>query len=78
MFSFVIERCTIDGTFDVSALSGDPTSYDLPNRDMLSKVVNTMAQEMKKVNDSQRITYDYEHDYQPTDVPWMLHFEGFY
>lgn len=44
---------------------------------MLSIVVNTVAQEMEKVNDSKCITFDYEHE-SPPDVTWMLYFEGFY
>jgi hypothetical protein len=44
---------------------------------MLSIVVNTMAQEMEKVNGSQCITFDYKYK-APTNVPWMLYFQGFY
>jgi hypothetical protein len=44
---------------------------------MLSIVVNTMAEELEKVNDSQRITFDYQYKAH-TDVPWMLYFDGFY
>lgn len=44
---------------------------------MLSIVVNIMAQEMEKVNDSQCITFDYKYK-ASTNVLWMLYFEGFY
>ena len=49
-------------------------TYDLPDRDMLSIVVNTITQEMEKVNDSQRITFDKKY-LAPPDVSC---FQGFY
>ena len=44
---------------------------------MLSIVVNTMTQEIGKVNDSQCITFDYKYK-PPANVPWMRDFQGFY
>lgn len=44
---------------------------------MLSIVVNTISQEMEKVNDSQCITFDYRYK-APTNVLWMRDFQGFY
>jgi hypothetical protein len=44
---------------------------------MLSIVVNTITQEMEKVNNSERITFNYKYK-APTNVSWMMYFQGFY
>jgi len=44
---------------------------------MLNIVVDTITQEMEKINNSERITFNYKYK-APTNVLWMMYFQGFY